>query len=94
MIIKFYILLTFPYLGVRFCYNGKFNLTNAHLIVQAKKAKYSIIKKSRKLSLPISLQLHLFDTMVTLIVLYGSEVWGCESVTLLDKFQIQFCTQI
>ena len=43
----------FPYLGVRFCYNGKFHLTKAHLIAQAKKAMYSIIKKSRKLSLPI-----------------------------------------
>ena len=32
--------------------------------------------------------------MVTPILLYGSEVWGCEAVTMLDKFQIQFCKQI
>jgi len=32
--------------------------------------------------------------MVTQILFYGSAVWDCESVTVLDKFRIQFCKQI
>jgi hypothetical protein len=48
-------------------------------------------QKSRKLCLPISLQLHLFSSVVVPIFLYGSEVWGFEQVQILEKFQLYFC---
>jgi hypothetical protein len=37
------------------------------------------LKKSRKLNLPIDLQIELFDTMVAPVLLYGCEVWGSEN---------------
>ena len=55
---------------------------------------FTVIRKSRNLSLPIDLQLHLFDTMITPVLLYGSEVWRYESSVLLDRFQLQYCKQI
>ena len=45
------------------------------LIDQARKAMFSLVRKARKLFLPLDLQLHLFDSMITLIFIYGSEVW-------------------
>jgi hypothetical protein len=35
-----------------------------------------IIVNARKFCLPISMQIHLFDSMVAPISLYCSEVWG------------------
>jgi len=52
---------------------------------------FSVNRKSRKLSLPIDLQLHLFDTMITPVLLYVSEVLEYESSVLLDRFQLQYC---
>ena len=51
---------------------------------------FSVIIKYRKLGLPLSLQIHLFDIMVVLTLLYGSEVWGIENVNLIDQFQLKF----
>ena len=67
----------FDYLGVRYNFNGKFAKNKKRLIDQARKALFSLMKKSRKLSLPIDTQLHLFESMIVPILLYGSEVWGC-----------------
>ena len=51
---------------------------------------FSMVKKTRKLFLPPDLQLHLFDSMSTPILLYGSEVWGCEDMDLIDHFYLKY----
>ena len=55
---------------------------------------FSIIRKARKLFLPIDMQLNLFDTMVTPIILYGSEIWGIENIDIIDRFQLKYCKLI
>ena len=57
---------------------------------QARKALFSLLKKARSLQLPIRMQLHLYNTMVVPIVLYGSEVWGMENVNVIEQFQLKF----
>ena len=84
----------FSYLGVQFNYNGNFSKTKARLVEQARRAMFSVINKSRKLGLPISLQLHLFDTMIAPILLYGSEVWGFENLNVIRQFQLKYCKLI
>ena len=39
---------------------------------------FSVLRKTRKLSLPIDIQLPMFDSMVSPILLFGSEVYGFE----------------
>ena len=56
----------FCYLGIKFNYNGKFGKTKKHLVDQARKAMFSMVRKARKLFLPFCIQLHLFDSMITL----------------------------
>ena len=84
----------FSYLGIKFNYNGKFGKTKKHLVDQARKAMFSLIMKARKLFLPLDIQLHLFDSMITPILLYGAEVWGCENVDIIDKFYLKYCKSL
>ena len=50
------------------------------------------LQKFRKLGLPVSLKLHLFDLMITPICLYGSD-WGCEHFNI-QQFQLKLCKLI
>ena len=81
---------SFIYLGAMFSYNGHFTRNNQHLFDQARKAMFSVLKKSRKLLLPIDIQLQMFDTMVLPILLYGSEVTGFEIHSMLERLCLQF----
>jgi hypothetical protein len=47
----------FSYLGVVINHNGRFCKAKKHLVAQARKAMFSILRKARKLMLPIDLQL-------------------------------------
>ena len=73
-----------------FSYNGRFLKNNQRRVEQARKAIFSILKKSCKLHLPIDLQLQLFDSMVAPILLYGSEITGFEKSDGLERLCTQF----
>ena len=51
---------------------------------------FSVLRKSRKLQLPVDLQIQLFDSMVVPILLYGSEVTGFENSDMLERLCTQF----
>ena len=51
---------------------------------------FSLIRKCRKLNLPISVQLELFEKCVQPVLLYGCEVWGYQSLELVTRFQLRF----
>ena len=53
-----------------------------------------LLVKSRKLDLPIDLQLKLFDHTVAPILLYGSETWGYENHGILEKVHFDFMRKI
>ena len=82
------------YLGVYFNYNGNSFETKARLAEQARRAMFAVIQKSRKLCLPGRLQLHLFVSMIVPILLYESELWGCENLNIIQQFQLFFCKLI
>jgi hypothetical protein len=46
------------------------------LVEHAQMSLFAIHKKIRNQNIPIDLQLKLFDSLVELIILYGSEVLG------------------
>lgn len=50
-----------------------------------------IIRKARKLNLPIDIQLELFDAKVVPILLYSAEIWGFENCNIVENFHVQFC---
>jgi hypothetical protein len=46
------------------------------LLDKAKKSLYGLYRKIQNISIPIDLQLKLFDSLVTPILLYSAEVFG------------------
>jgi hypothetical protein len=56
----------------------------------ANKALFSLLKKCRRLDLPLDIQLELFDKCIKPILLYGSEVWAWECLDMCDKVQLRF----
>ena len=80
----------FVYLGVTFSNNGNFSKTKLNLVEQGRKAMFSVLRKTRKLSLPIDIQLQMFDSMVSPILFYGSEVYGFEDCSMIKSIFLQF----
>ena len=55
---------------------------------------FALLRKVKKLFLPIEIQLQLFDVLVAPVLLYGCEVWGHESCPKLEQLQLRFCKYI
>jgi hypothetical protein len=49
------------------------------LLDQENKALYALYRKIRNFAIPIDLQLKLFDSLITPILVYSCEVWGFEN---------------
>ena len=55
---------------------------------------YALFKKIRNVALPIDLQLKLFDSLVSPILLYSCEIWGYENTKIIETIQLHFCKKI
>ena len=85
----------YVYLGTTFNYNHHFKKAQNKQIIQARKAMFSLRAKSKSLNLPIDIELDLFEKLVNPILLYGSEVWGCEeNLKEIEHFQISYYKQL
>ena len=80
----------YKYLGLTLAHNGSFKLAITSLCTQASRAMYSLIGKSRRLDLPIDLQLELFDNLVLPIMLY--QYMAVRSGAVGDMTTWRFCT--
>ena len=61
---------------------------------QAQKALYALYQKINNLSIPMDLQLKLFDSLVSPILTYSSEIWGFENKLNIERLHLQFCKKI
>ena len=77
-----------------FNYNGNFCTARKKITEQAQKALSALYRKIKNISIPVDLQLKLFDILVSPILLYASEVWGFENKDLIEKMHLQFCKNI
>ena len=85
---------SYSYLGILFNYNGSFGNARKKLVEQSQKSLYALYRKIRNINIPIDLQLKLFDSLVSPVLLYASEVWGFESLKDMEKVHLQFCKNI
>ena len=85
---------SYPYLGLLFNFNGKFTVSKKRLSEQAQKALFALYRKLRNISIPVDLQLKLFDTLIEPILLYACEIWGYENVEILEKIHLQFLKRV
>ena len=84
----------YKYLGLEFSSTGSFKNTIESLKIQASRAMFSLISKARRNSLPIDIQLQLFDSLVLPIMLYGCEIWGNANIDALDKLHLKFLKMV
>ena len=49
---------------------------------------YALFHKTKKLCLPIDIQLKLFDSLIEPILLYGSDVWGFEDNSNIERVHL------
>ena len=61
---------------------------------QARKTMFSLVRKAKKLSSPLDIQFHLFDSMISPILLYGAEVLGYDYAAIIDHFYLKFCKSL
>ena len=80
----------FKYLGLIFNYNNKFSVAQKDLYDRASRAMFALLKRCRKLCLPLDIQLDLFDKIVLPILSYGCEVWCPGNCDLALKLQLRF----
>ena len=85
---------SYCYLGVHFNYNCSFVNARKKLFDQANKALYSLYRKLRNTSIPIEIQLKLFDALILPILTYAAEIWGFENIKNLEKMHLQFCKRV
>ena len=78
------------YLGLKINYNNKFSVAQKNLYDRASRAMFVLLRTCRQLSLPVDIQVDLFDKMIAPILLYGCEVWGFGSCELATKLQLRF----
>jgi hypothetical protein len=61
---------------------------------QTRKAMFSLLRKDRKLWLPVDILLQLFDATVVPILLYDSVVWEYENNKIIESLHLEFCKYI
>ncbi|XP_021348592.1 uncharacterized protein LOC110447309 isoform X2 [Mizuhopecten yessoensis] len=84
----------FTYLGIDFKWNNKFNIVQKQLSGQGRKSVFALYTKCKNMNLNCHTLIKLFDTYVTSILCYASEVWGsCKGIDI-EKVHLEFCKRI
>jgi hypothetical protein len=80
----------FTYLGISLAFNGQFYKAQKCLASQANKALFSLNGLFDVMPLAITEKVKLFDTMVSPILSYSSEIWGFHSSPNIENVHINF----
>ncbi len=58
------------------------------------RALYSLNGISRKLDLPVDIQIELFNTMVVPVLTYGCEIWGDNIIRKIELLHLKFMKHV
>ncbi len=61
---------------------------------KANRTLYSLIGTSRKLDLPVDIQIELFNTMVVPVLTYGYEIWGDSIIREIELLHLKFMKHV
>ena len=85
---------SFKYLGIHFFKNGNWNRTQKRLANHASFALHNLFSLFNQVELPISQKCKLFDTLISSILNYSSEVWGMNEAKDIEPLHTKFCRRI
>ena len=75
----------YKYLGLIFNFNGKCTKAKKLVYDKGTRAMFALLRRGRQLQSPVDIMIHLFDTLVKPVLLYGSEIWTHEGTEILEK---------
>ena len=84
----------FCYLGIKFSKNGLFKQAVSALHDQANRAMMNLFQLFKRTKFDIKTKIHLFDRLISPILLYAAEVWGIYGLQQVDRLHIKFCKSI
>ena len=84
----------FNYLGMLMNFNGKFRQTQLKVAEQGRKALFSILNVCKENYFNVETQLSVFDTYVSSVLNYASEIWGFHQAPDVEKIHLKFCKRI
>ena len=84
----------YVYLGVKLSYNGKFKEHMLYAAAKGTKAMFGLLQKSRMLNLPTDINVHLFDSVISPVLLYGCEAWANNDPKIIEQIHLKFCKYI
>jgi hypothetical protein len=85
---------SFTYLGVKLSSNGNMFQAQKVLSEQAMKALFSLNSLFDSMPLGITEKIKLFDSMISPILLYGSEIWGFHKAADIERVHLKFLKQL
>ncbi|MCG7875093.1 MAG: reverse transcriptase family protein [Candidatus Thiodiazotropha endolucinida] len=85
---------SFTYLGMKFKFNGNLEDGIKALSDQAMKATNQLLALFKRMNFDVKTKLKLFDSLISPILLYASEVWGIYGYDHIDKVHIKFCKKL
>ena len=84
----------FSYLGVTLSCNGSFYQAQKAVSERGSRALFSLYALFDKIEFDISDKLKLFDSMISPILNYGSEIWGFHKAPDIEKVHIRFLKRV
>ena len=82
---------SYVYLGMLLHYNGKFRQTQKRVSEQGNKALASLLNTIRKFYITVDQQCAMFDSLVSSVINYGSEIWGFHHAKDVETIHNKFC---
>ena len=84
----------YKYLDIYVARSGSFLRAKQHIADQANLALFSLLRKIKKLYLPIHIQIDPFNKMVKPVLLFGCEVWGFDIIYIIERVQLKLLKHI
>ena len=85
---------SFKYLGLILSNNGKYCEAIEEHLEKAKRASCSIIKRAKQLKLTVSCTVHIINTIVKPILLFGCKVFCFANISSLESFYLSLLKKI
>ena len=79
---------------MKFHYNGNLEPGIKALSDQALKATNQLLALFKRMKFDVKTKLRLFDSLVSPLILYASEVWGIYGYDHIDKIHIKLCKNL
>ena len=84
----------YKFLGLYFTGNDSFLNAMKHLAEQSQNALHLLYTRISNLALPADLQLKVFNHSVLPIMLHACEIWGMETIQILERIHADFFRRI